>query len=108
MAAWEPALVHTAGVGSRSGDESIAGKRHRRQRLRLAGRRLQESDLAALGGRRRETEGRAVIGGRDLFAPLQHLLAGARARPVQTFRPSDSAPAPPDTKGSLPDTPRPP
>src|SRR5258708_30905532 len=96
MAAWEPALVHTAGVGSRSGDESIAGKRHRRQRLRVAGRRLQESDLAALGGRRRETEGRAVIGGRDLSDPLQQPLAGAGAVPVDTSGPAAASPAAPD------------
>src|SRR6267142_2144063 len=37
MASWEPSLVHTAGVGSRSGDESVADERYWRERLQLAG-----------------------------------------------------------------------
>src|SRR5262245_42261317 len=49
MASWEPALVHTACLRSRSGQESVARKGHWRERLQLAGGRLQESDLAALG-----------------------------------------------------------
>src|SRR5262245_42774180 len=38
MASWEPSLVHSAGVGSRSSDESVADQGYRRERLQLAGR----------------------------------------------------------------------
>ena len=57
------------GVGPRPGDQPVAGKGERRQRLQLAGRRLQEPDPAALGRRGREEEGRALARKRTFPRP---------------------------------------
>src|SRR6266849_7622887 len=78
MASWEPSLVHTACVWCRSGKESVARKGYWRERLQLAGRRLQESDLAALGRGRREEEGRTLARRRDISKPVEHMLARTR------------------------------
>src|SRR5258707_11934711 len=71
LASREPSLVHTAGVWSGAGQESIARKGDWRERLQLARRRLQKSHLAAVGRRRREEEGRALAGRRDLSKPVE-------------------------------------
>src|SRR5215510_1733143 len=96
MAARKPALVHTACVRSRSGQESVARKGHWRERLQLAGGRLQESDLAALGRRRGEEEGRTVARRRNLSKPVEHVLARARTVSLQAQRHADAAATGPD------------
>src|SRR5262249_9232519 len=96
MASRQPSLVHTAGVRSGSGQESVARKGDWRERLQLAGRRLQKSDLAAVGRRRREEEGRAVAGRPDLPKPVEPVLARIGTVSLQAQRHADAAAAGPD------------
>src|SRR5215510_2066194 len=96
MASRKPSLVHSAGVGSRSSDESVADQGYRRERLQFAGRGLQESDLAGLGRRRREEEGRTLAGRRGVSEPGQHLLARTSPVPVQARSNADAAATGPD------------
>ena len=78
VASRQPAVVHSAGLGSRSGNEPVAGKGHRRQRLRLAGRGLQKIRFCNLG-----------------------LLRSSRRR--ASFRwPASPSPAPPTPAGPSP------
>src|SRR6266446_7883940 len=49
MASRQPSLVHPAGIWSGPGQESVARKGDWRERLQLAGGRLQESNSAAVG-----------------------------------------------------------
>src|SRR6266700_4517180 len=60
--------------------------RGRRERLRPAGRRLYQSNLAALGSGGREKVRRNVDSGHRLREPFQPMLAQANAVHLQTIR----------------------
>ena len=104
-------LVRAAGIGSRPGDEQVAlaaaarrrfrhggpssasSGRGRRERLRPAGRRLHQSDLAALGGGGREEVRRNVACGHHLREPFQPMLAHANAVHLQAIHGADHSAA---------------
>src|SRR5438128_11031968 len=83
------------GVRSRPGDQPLASGARWRERLQPAGRRLQESDPAAVGSGGRQEEGRFVIGRHHLSESGQHLLARTGAVPVQAYGHADAAAAGP-------------
>src|ERR1700681_525361 len=90
MASRVATLVRAAGVGSRPGDEQDTAAGYRSERLRPAGRRLHQSDLAALGGGSREEEGRHLAGRLGLSEPGQPVLARTRAVPLQAYGHADA------------------
>src|ERR1700674_2859604 len=97
-------LVRAAGIGSRPGDEQVAWTRAarwryrlagitsdqgRREQLRPAGRRLHQSDLAALGGGGGEEVRRNLTRRHHLWEPVEPVLARTNAVHLQARHGAD-------------------
>jgi len=102
------ALVRAAGIGSRPGDEPVArtpaarrryrlaglaADQGRREQLRPAGRRLQQSDLAAVGGGDREEVRRNLACRHHLSERVEPVLARTDAVHFQAYADADDSAA---------------